>query len=274
MPVVLETSGLSHPGLARPTNEDHFLIASAHKSVNVRQSNLDPAQLGRLHPGEAVLMAVADGVGGRSGGAVASGIAVGAMLEFIARAGGCYQRFEVAEEHAFLEQMESAIREAHESILRDYGASDFTPATTLTLAMFVAPRAYIIHVGDSRAYFLRGTTLRQLTRDQTLGEFMLDAGAWTEEQLARTPAARSLASAIGGAELLPSVGLIDLEPGDTLLLCSDGLTRHVADEEIAAVLRGSPSAAAACETLVQKALDGGGKDNVTVIVARWVKAVR
>jgi protein phosphatase len=269
MSPVLQTHGVSHPGLVRPVNEDHFLIAAAHKSVSVRQSNLDQEQLGRLRPGEAVLLAVADGVGGRSGGALASGIAVRATLEFIARAGGCYQRFDVEQENTFLEEMEASIREAHESILRDYGASDFTPATTLTLVMFVAPRAYVIHVGDTRAYYLRGSQLRRLTRDQTLGEYMLDSGAWTEEQVVRTPAAKALASAIGGTELLPAVGLIDLEPGDVLLLCSDGLTRHVEDAEIAQVLQACPEPRAACEELVRRALAGGGKDNVTVVVARW-----
>jgi protein phosphatase len=214
-------------------------------------------------------MAVADGVGGRRGGAVASSTAVATTLEFIARAGGCYQRFDVDEEHEFIENMEAAIREAHEALLRDYGASENTPATTLTLVMFVAPRAYVIHVGDSRAYHLHGSRLRQLTRDQTFGELMMDAGAWTEEQVRKAPAARTLASAIGGSELTPSVGLIDLEPGDTLMLCTDGLTRHVGDEELAEVLSGPADAKGACDELVRRALAAGGEDNVTVVVARW-----
>ena len=269
MPPSLDVYGLSDKGLVREANEDHFLIAAAQKSVRVTQSNLDPRAMARLAPGEAVLMAVADGVGGRTGGAVASSAAVGATLEFIARAGGCFQRFDVAEENEFLEQMEDAIKEAHEALLREYGESDLSPATTLTLVMFVAPRAYVIHVGDTRAYHLHGTRLRQLTRDQTFGEYMVDAGAWTEEQVKRAPAARTLASAIGGSQMTPSVGLIDLEPGDSLLVCSDGLTKHVPNEGLLEVLRADGSARAACEELVRRALAGGGEDNVTVVVARW-----
>ncbi len=112
------------------------------------------------------------------------------------------------------------------------------------LMVVLWPRAYIVHVGDSRAFYLRKGLLRQLTRDQTTGEYMVDAGAWTEEQARQAPMAGALVSALGADELTPAVGLVDLQPGDVLLLCTDGLTR------------------------VDAALAGGGSDNVTVVVAR------
>jgi len=101
-----------------------------------------------------------------------------------------------------------------------------------------------------------------------MGRYMVDAGAWTEDQAARAGVGANLTSALGGSEMLPRIGLVDLAPGDTLLLCSDGLTKHVADEQIAAILGRGEGAEATATALVRAALDGGGSDNVTVIVAR------
>ena len=136
------------------------------------------------------------------------------------------------------------------------------------MAMLIWPRTYIVHVGDSRAFYFRKGRLRQLTRDQTTGEYMVDMGAWTEEQARAAPLASSLASALGSEELTPAIGLVDLQPGDTLLLCTDGLSKHVSDERIAEVLGGAASAEAACRALVEAALADGGTDNITTVVAR------
>lgn len=266
---VIDVAGLSHTGLVPTENQDHFLVATMRKSVQVNASNLDADRLdGRLGVANAYLMVVADGVGGRAGGATASSRAVETTLEYIARATGCFQSINVDEEAAFIEKMEAAVHEAHESLRREYGDSEWAPATTLTMVILVAPRAYIVHVGDTRAYYLRRGRLFQLTRDQTFGQYLLDTGAMTEEQVAASPMGRTLASAVGSAEVNPTVGLIDLEPGDTLLLCSDGLTKHVPNEEVARLLLAATSAKQACEALVAQALADGGSDNVTVVVAR------
>ncbi len=265
----IDIAGLSHTGLVPTENQDHFLVATMRKLVHVTSSNLDPGRLdSRLASAEAYLMVVADGVGGRAGGATASRRAVETTLEYIARATGCYQSFNVEEEAAFIEKMKAAVHDAHESLRREYGESEWAPATTLTMVMLVSPRAYIVHVGDTRAYYLRRDRLFQLTRDQTFGQYLVDSGAMTEDQAAASPMGRTLASAVGSAEVNPVVGLIDLEPGDTLLLCSDGLTKHVPNEDIARLLRARTSAAQACEALVTQALAGGGTDNVSVVVAR------
>lgn len=269
MTATLDAFGLSDTGRVRPANEDHFVIASMRKSVRIRQSNLSAETLAdRLGGAEAHLLAVADGVGGRPGGEVASSRVVEGLLAYVGRAAGCYHQFSVEEEQQFLERLEQNIREVHESILRDVADGEEAPATTLTLAMLVGPRAYLVHVGDTRAYYLRGDRLRQITRDQTVGQFMVDVGAWTESQAAKSVAGHALASAIGGSELTPSIGLIDLEPGDTLLLCSDGLNKHVSDDQIKEILKQAATAEPACQALVARALDGGGSDNITVLVAR------
>jgi PPM family protein phosphatase len=261
--------GLTDRGKVRDANEDHFVVASMRKQVAVRYTSLDhPGLDQRLSGDNAWLFAVADGVGGRPGGEFASSAAVESLLGYVGRASGCFNRFDVSQENAFLERLEGEIRSTHETILDQHGDAGRAPATTLTLAMLVGCRAYIVHVGDSRAYYLRRGKLKQITRDQTIGEFMVNIGAWTDTQAARAPTASALASAIGGSELSPAIGLIDLLPGDVLLLCTDGLTRHVSDDEIERLLDTDGSAEAVARELVQRALDAGGEDNVTVIVAR------
>jgi protein phosphatase len=264
----IDVFGQSHTGRVAEENQDRFVIASMRKSVRIRHSNLEVDGLdARFSAPEATLLAVADGVGGRAGGGHASNTAVRTLLEYIVRASGCYQRFDVEEEDAFIRQMEAGIRDAHESILREYGNPHFAPATTLTLLMVVAPRVYIVHVGDTRAYLLRRGRLLQLTKDQTMGQYMLEVGAWTEEQVLKSSNASVLASAIGSSEVTTSIGLVDLEQGDTLLVCSDGLTKHVTDEGIASLLAQPATAEETCRALVDAALAGGGSDNVTVVVA-------
>jgi protein phosphatase len=271
--VSIDSFGLTDTGKVRDINEDHFLIASLRKSVRIRHTSLDdPGLVKRLAGVEAHLFVIADGVGGRPGGELASTSAVTSLLEYVDEAVSTYQSFGADREHEFMARLEASVQRAHQRILDEHGGEGKGPATTLTMVTLTWPRAYLVHVGDSRVYDLRRGTLRQLTRDQTTGEYMVDVGAWTEEQAARAKVAANLISAVGGSEMTPSVGLIDLEPGDVLLLCTDGLTKHVADEQISAVLQGDASAEAMCRTLVTAALDAGGSDNVTVIVARTTAA--
>ncbi|HEX6669361.1 MAG TPA: protein phosphatase 2C domain-containing protein [Gemmatimonadales bacterium] len=267
--VRLDVAGLTDVGRRRKANEDHFVVVSLQKTVSIRLTSLaDPRVFDRLRGPEGLLMVVADGVGGRPGGAEASETAVTALVEYIAQAAGCFNQLDVDQEHRFLEQLETAVMEAHRRLLATHGERADGPATTLTMAMLIWPRAYIVHVGDSRAFYLRKGRLRQLTRDQTTGEYMVNVGAWTEEQARTAPLGSTLASALGSEELSPAIGLVDLHPGDSLLLCTDGLTRHVTDERITELLATAGSAEAACRALVDAALEGGGSDNVTVVVAR------
>ncbi|MCC6930324.1 MAG: serine/threonine-protein phosphatase [Gemmatimonadaceae bacterium] len=268
--MLTDVFGLSHTGLVPEENQDRFIVARMRKVVDVTSTNLDRERLtARMHGGDAWLMAVADGVGGRAGGAEASSSAVESTLEYIGRATGCYHRFDAEEEARFIEKMEEAVMAAHKSLLSANGDSQWSPATTLTMVMLVVPRAYLVHVGDTRAYYLRGERLLQLTRDQTFGQYLLDTGAVSDEHVVESPMGRTLASAVGSSEVHPTLGLIDLEAGDMLLLCSDGLTKHVPNDEVRRLLRSSATAREACEALVNAALSGGGSDNVSVVVARF-----
>ena len=266
----VDAFGLTDRGRLRDANEDHFVIAQVNKSVEVRQTSLPPDDVGRqFESAAAYLFAVADGVGGRPEGDLASGRTLSAMLTYLAKAAQCFQGLDAHAEEVLLEKLEAAVRDVHEGLVEEYGGiTSKLPATTLTMVLLVWPRAYHIQVGDSRAYVRRGNRLQRLTRDQTLGEYMVSLGAWTDEQAAKAPAAANLSSAIGGSELLPVVGLIDLMPGDTLMLCTDGLTKHVSDEQIDAALAQPDTAVSTSTSLVDAALAAGGSDNVTVLVVR------
>jgi serine/threonine protein phosphatase PrpC len=266
--VPVDAFGLTEIGKVRSVNEDHFVIASLRKSIRVRHCSLGDSVGDRLDRPEAHLLVIADGVGGRAGGELASGSAVEFLLEYMDEAIVCYHALDVDQEHDFLDKLERAVHRAHERILLEFGTAEKGPATTLTMVTLAWPRAYLVHVGDSRAYYLRQGRLKQLTRDQTTGEYMVNVGAWTEEQAARAKVGANLTSALGGQEMTPVLGLIDLEPGDVMFLCTDGLTKHVTDQRIAEVLGGATSAESMCRELVDAALSDGGTDNVTVIVAK------
>ena len=142
------------------------------------------------------------------------------------------------------------------------------PASTATMVALYWPRGYVFHVGDSRGYYLRRNVLKQFTRDQTVGEFMVDAGLLSEEQAKKGGLHDVLTHAIGGDDSTPAIGLVDFEPGDVLMMCSDGLNKHVSDEAIASTLATADSAEQAAQELLAAALEGGGTDNITIIVAR------
>jgi len=262
----VDTYGLSHTGKVRTVNEDHFAIMTLQKAVQLRATNLqDTTLLDRLRKPQVDIFVVADGVGGGVGGKIASAIAVKAVVEYLAEAVGCVQDFDVDRENAFLENLSHAVERGHRR-LKEMFQTQGGPATTLTMVTVVWPRAYVIHVGDSRGYYLRRGSLKQFTRDQTMGDYLVDIGAVTEQHAEKAGLYNVLASAVGG-DFVPTVGLVDLSDGDTLLLCTDGLTKHVSDERIGEIL-GSQTAEAAVHSLIDAALDDGGTDNVTVVVAK------
>jgi protein phosphatase len=274
MSVRLDAFGLTDQGKVRKVNQDNFLIVDVRKSVEILNSSLSSDTLAkRFGRAGAELFVVADGVGGSIHGEVASEAAVSALLTYVSQAIGCFNEVSVDSEHALFEKLESTVRGVHEQLHKEH-AGDFGngPATTLTMVLLMWPRAYLVHVGDSRAYVRRKGRVQQLTRDQTFGEYMVSMGAWTEEQAKQSRPGAALASAVGGPEMTPIVGLVDLEPGDSLMLCTDGLTKHVKNDRIAQVLSSSGTAEATARQFVNEALDAGGSDNIAVIVVRAIEA--
>jgi len=268
----LESYGLSHVGMVREGNEDHFVIASLQRSLEVRQTNLEDRKvLDPLCGPKAYLYAVADGVGGLDGGRLASGLTIQTIVEYMSETVGSYHAVTGGQEHAFLDPLNKAVQRAHEKLRSTFGISQGGPSTTLTIALVVWPQAFVVHVGDSRAYHLRGSTLKRLTRDQTMGAFLMDEYKMTEKQVEQQGFNNVLSSAVGAQDMTPAVSAITLEQGDSLVLCTDGLTKHVTERQIADVLVDASNAEGACRELVDRALAAGGRDNVTVVVASALK---
>ncbi|HET8568613.1 MAG TPA: protein phosphatase 2C domain-containing protein [Candidatus Limnocylindria bacterium] len=212
----------------------------------VRDGNEDRWTIRRR--GGVTLLAVADGVGGAAGGEIASAVAVDALAE----------RFYSTLGNGVRTSLTAAVRDANDAVVRATDEKARGAATTLVAAAVRGREATVANLGDSRAYLVRGATARQLTTDH--------AGARTHE------ITRYLGDARG---VQPDVFVETLRSGDRLVLCSDGLTRHVLEPEIARLARRDPASAA--DALVALANERGGEDNVTVVVYRaggaWVRAI-
>ena len=264
----IDVHGLTHVGKVRKDNQDHFLLASVHKRVNVLATNLGPQQ--HLPLGDqrvAFICMVADGVGGLEGGAEASATALECVMQYVNDSMSCLYDRDVTEKK-FTEQLQQCALRSHEAILarRAEGKQEGTMATTLTLFMGVWPAYYILQVGDSRYYLWRDGQLTQLTRDQTIAQELVDQGILSRAQAPHTQFAHVLSSALGADTAEPVVTRLQADWRNVHLLCSDGLTKHVSDEKIAERLRTMTSSKQVCEQLLQDALDAGGTDNITIIV--------
>jgi len=262
--------GLTHPGLERDINQDNFLIAALKKQMQVHLTSLpQPEQLAgdeRL----AFFAMVADGVGGGPRGEEASRYASEAITRYLTGSMQCYYAADQTDELSFLRALEEAALHCHMDLTRQaQGDPELDGmATTLTLWIGLWPRAYLLQVGDSRCYILRDGELNQISRDQTLAQDLVDQGVFTRADAEHSKLANVLASAIGGPQAAPIVTRLDQRWGDTGLLCSDGLTKHVPDERIRERLLAMTSARQVCEALLADALDAGGTDNVTILVGR------
>jgi len=269
----VDAFGLTDTGLVREANEDHFLVASVEDDdFGVAHTNLIASQRRRLRRrAKEFLFLVADGVGGGPGGKVASSLAVASVArqvrELLAPRLGRPSDGNAIDLLGELE--DSVIKSHHEIRAVGRAASAYRGmATTLTAVHVAWPTAHIVQVGDSRCYLFRDDRLRQITTDQTVAQTLVDQGKLTREQADESPLGHVLSSAVG-TSATPSTSQLGLRRRDVLMLCTDGLTKHVPEIGIADCLRRSRSAAAACRTLVAAALEGGGSDNVTVVVSRF-----
>lgn len=266
----LDAFGLTDRGLVRAENQDHFLLCSLHKSMRVHGTSLPTsAELESLGHRLAFLAIVADGVGGSTAGEAASRAAIETIATYVTTTMRCYYTGDPHEAEEFLTALREVAFQANRAVIE---RGDAEPelrgmATTLTLAIGVWPSLFLLQVGDSRAYLLRGGVLRQLTKDQTIAQGLVDQGVMRQSAAHRSPFAHVLSSAIGGTTE-PQVDRIELEPGDVVLLCSDGLTKHLSDHAIRDRLQSMTSARQVCEDLIAAALADGGSDNVTAVVVR------
>jgi protein phosphatase len=266
----LDFFGITHPGLVRKDNQDHFLYCTLHKTMRVGGTSLpNPELLERPSQRLASFGLVADGVGGRAGGEAASRAALEAIAGYVTHTMHSFYTADPANKKVFVESLQEAARLGHEAVVaRAEKTGQSSPATTLTMMIAIWPNVYLLHVGDSRCYRFRGGQVELLTRDQTMAEDLVAAGAMPRERAAGSPLARILSSSLGGSTTAPMVTGNSLRLGDIMLLCTDGLTKHVSDERIAERLSRLKSSEEGCRGLVEDALAGGGTDNVTVVVLR------
>ena len=271
-----ERFGLTDTGLHRKQNEDHFLIAEMRKALCLQQTSLKDAHEQRLSSEPAGhLFVVADGMGGHARGRRASARAVEMVGEYVVNIMPVYPRLDASRDKEIRRELKTALR-VGDLMLREESRGSQSQkrpmGTTLTMAYVVWPVLYTAHVGDSRAYMLRKGKLRRLTKDHTVAQDLLDRGAITAEQAERFRGGQSLWNVVGGGSktLEPEIQRWRLQTGDGLILCSDGLNKVLDDRAIAATVKASESSRGACRRLVRRAIQGGGPDNITVIVARHV----
>jgi protein phosphatase len=251
--------GSSDIGNERSGNQDRFVIADLAAEPATRSQAT--AGLSVQSPG--MLVVVCDGMGGRPAGDVAAEVAAATIAGQLAHAGA-------AVVGAPGPALESAVKVANRAILETVRAhpEDKGMGTTCTAAVFGPAHLSVAQVGDSRAYLLRHGRLSQLTRDQTMAAEMVDAGLLQPDEVPRFKYRHVLSQALGtDGRLNPVITDLDLEEGDRVLLCSDGLHGPVPEEAIAAILQASEDAAHATEALITAALAAGGPDNVTAVVA-------
>jgi serine/threonine protein phosphatase PrpC len=267
----LDLFGITHVGKVRTENQDHFLVATVHPELILHETSLPTPQTLPIHGTRlATVMLVADGVGGSTGGREASQLAIESIMKYVSSTLRCYHAAGSSEEEEFVDALRAAALEAHAAVRAESAQRPevHRMATTLTLFIAVWPWAYVMQVGDSRCYYYHSGQLKQMTRDQTIAQDLVDQGVLAPDRVAKSPFSNVLASAIGADAALPEVSRTKMDGTGVFMLCSDGLTKHVKDDEIAAELKTLTSSEASCRRLLDLALERGGSDNVTVLIAR------
>ena len=249
--------GTSDIGLRRTNNEDGFVIRDL-----TRETGFEPAVVvGQPVGARGVLFAVCDGIGGHHAGEIASSLALETLETEMQRLSGACPRPEL---------FKKAVEVVNQRV---WAEASLHPklsgmGTTLTAAVICQERVLIAHVGDSRGYFARGGRVEQITKDQSIAGQLVASGAMTEEQVRQTPFRHVLLQAIGTKEKVEiALDGIDLVRGDSLLLCSDGLSGKVAIADLAGYLAGDDLKVCG-DALVALANERGGEDNITVVIVR------
>ncbi|HEY6077329.1 MAG TPA: protein phosphatase 2C domain-containing protein, partial [Polyangiaceae bacterium] len=274
MPTI-ETAGLTDTGRVRETNEDSFIVATLQRSLLVHDTS--PGARGWFAgDGAGTMLVVADGMGGQGGGDVASQTAVRAVVNHLLNCipwTGCEEAPPSSPAHSAslpgVRDGLSTALEVGDSTVRTAGENSGTPrmGTTLTLALIMWPALYVAHVGDTRCYLYRGGKLTRLTTDHTLAQQLAQVSAKPVDPSSHLN--HVLWNSLGASQNAPQpeIRRVGLERGDLILLCSDGLTKHVGDERIAQFLgtRGPPRER--CAMLIAEANAQGGTDNITAVIA-------
>jgi PPM family protein phosphatase len=275
--------GQTDIGRARPSNEDQFMIADVCKSMRIHQTSLGLEHQTRLFGNtQGKLILVADGMGGHAAGERASQLVLDTIVDYILNHLIWFLQQDSESEHDFIEQLKEGLVSCQTRINQETVAIPQRAGmgSTLTLAYIVWPRLFLIHVGDSRCYLLRNGGLQQLTSDHTLAALATTADkvAVSSPDTNRASLTSSrlttnvLWNVIGGGKSVPHPDALafDLQIGDTLLLCTDGLTNSVAADQVRKILEGKVATSSVCQQLIDAANAEGGQDNITVAVSRFL----
>ncbi|HEY8503769.1 MAG TPA: protein phosphatase 2C domain-containing protein [Gemmataceae bacterium] len=276
--VRVEVGAVSDIGKVRALNEDAFLVYRLGRYLEPLGTNLPPGSLPERFDETGYILAVADGMGGHAAGDVASRLALRAGINLVLWAVKWALKLDHpaegdAEVREASDRVSTYFRQINQTLTQE-GQKDprlYGMGTTLTVAYTVGNDLFVFHVGDSRAYLYRGGRLRRLTPDDTVAQALVNLGELSPEEAARHHMRHVLTQVLGGrgGDVKAHIHHQHLADGDRLLLCTDGLTDLVADAEIAAGLASYPSPDDACKVLLAQALDRGGKDNVTIVLARY-----
>ncbi|QEG35937.1 PP2C family protein-serine/threonine phosphatase [Bythopirellula goksoeyrii] len=257
----------SHVGEVRPNNEDHFAVIQRRRSSELVMSNLK-INSNSFSTDSSFAAIVADGMGGERFGEFASRVALETMFDLANHATSWVMRFTDFEAQQIRQRVRAYVDQL-QSTMREYIQSDPALAgmgTTWTSALCLSHDVLIVHIGDSRAYTLRQKELRQITHDETVAQAFVDAGKAPQSV---KQFRHLLLNHFGGDKQQVSAQIyhVRVEPGDRLLLCTDGLTDMIPDDHISRTLQSHADPQEATDELVKQALLNGGKDNVTVVVA-------
>jgi protein phosphatase len=263
--VTVHVFGRTDVGRTREHNEDAFVVAD----LSTNNATLQPEVRQHVAGAKGSLFMVADGMGGAAAGEIASDMAVKIVLEEL-NTSWIAKPVESAE--AFVRAIKTATKAANEQI-NAYAANHPEyrgMGTTATIAGLLGDTLYLAQVGDSRAYLVRSGVARQITKDQSLMQKLIEAGELTEEEAEHSERRNIILQALGPEQTIKiDLTQQQLRQGDTLVLCSDGLSGQVSKEEIAEIVARETDLTSACKALIDRANAAGGPDNITVIVARF-----
>ena len=271
--VKVEFGGLSHTGKVRTINEDHFMITRLGRDQETLLTNLPAGDVPDHFQESGYAMVVADGMGGAARGEVASRLAISTLAHLGLQFGKWNLRINEKIARDVRERAEIFYQRVGQAVIEEGRAdpSKTGMGTTLTGAFSAGSDLFVASVGDSRVYLFRRGRLLQLTRDQTYSQLLADMGQIPQHEVSTHHLRHILTEAIGigSGKVDVKVRHLPLLNEDRLLLCTDGLTEMVDEEEIAGVLMRGQSPQDACQTLVDLALEHGGIDNVTVLLASY-----
>jgi PPM family protein phosphatase len=274
--VRVDCAGLSDRGKVRADNQDHFYLGRLGRFSQTVATTLPAGELPERLEQAGQIAVVADGMGGHAGGEIASRTAIIVFFHLLFDTPDWVLKVDDDSARKILNRVEDRYRSL-DSLLDERARMNpdlHGMGTTMTMTYSLGFELFLAHAGDSRAYLCREGSLKQLTRDHTRVQELVDAGMLTREEAATHRLRNVLTNVLGGGVPLTDVDLhrVTLAAGDVVLLCSDGLYDVVKEDEIASILAGAASAAAACRALVDLALERGAPDNVTAVVSRYEAA--